>query len=92
MDLFDIDHDPSRNLLPVDGTVNYFGKLFNIREADHYFDCLLSNIEWKNDEAIILGKLIITRRKAAWYGDGNFEYTYPKVTKKAIPWTPSWLN
>jgi alkylated DNA repair dioxygenase AlkB len=67
--------------------VNYYGKLFSQLEADHYYKNLLTAIEWKNDEAFILGKLIITKRKVAWYGDTEFEYTYSNRTKKALPWT-----
>ncbi|MBQ0740235.1 alpha-ketoglutarate-dependent dioxygenase AlkB, partial [Aquimarina celericrescens] len=48
---------------------------------------LLKNIEWKNDEAIIFGKRIITKRKVAWYGEKQFEYTYSNTTKHALPWT-----
>ncbi len=92
MDLFSSMTDSSQNLLPKDGTVNYYGKIFTKTEADHYLDCLLNNIEWKNDEAFILGKLIITKRKAAWYGDREFEYTYSNRTKKALPWTTALLE
>jgi alkylated DNA repair dioxygenase AlkB len=78
---------PENNLLPCDGTVNYFGKLFTIQEANIFCEALLKNIEWRNDEAIIFGKKIITKRKVAWYGSKEFEYTYSKVTKRALPWT-----
>lgn len=44
-------------------------------------------IEWKNDEAIMFGKHITTKRKAAWYGDTSYLYTYSKVTKQALIWT-----
>ena len=54
MNLFE--HDPEKNLLPKDGTVNYYGKLLNLNEADHLLQILLAHIEWKNDEAIIFGK------------------------------------
>ena len=47
----------------------------------------VKNIEWKNDEAIIFGKLIVTKRKVAWYGEKQFEYTYSNTTKYALPWT-----
>lgn len=30
------------------------------------------NILWKNDEVIIFGKHIVTKRKAAWYGDSDY--------------------
>ena len=39
------------------------------------------------DEALIFGKHIITKRKAAWYGDENYSYTYSNFTKHALPWT-----
>lgn len=91
MDLFNTQTDPSKNLLPKDGTVNYYGKLLPHKEADLYFDRLMTTIEWKNDEAIIYGKRFITKRKVAWYGDTDFEYTYSNTTKRALPWTPELL-
>ena len=65
-----------KNLLPYDGEVNYYGKFLKQKEVQEYFDCMLNTIQWKHDEAIILGKLIITKRKVAWYGDDGFSYTY----------------
>ena len=92
MDLFNNEIDSSRNLLPKDGIVNYYGKLLTHLEATKYFDCLYKTIEWKNDQAIIYGKLIVTKRKVAWYGDLDFEYTYSNITKKALRWTKELLE
>ncbi len=92
MDLFSSEIDSSKNLLPKDGTVNYHGKLFTYQEANRYFDCLMNGIEWENDQAKIFGKLIITKRKVAWYGDTDFEYTYSNITKRALPWTKELLE
>ena len=92
MDLFGNLADANHNLLPKDGTVNYYGKIIDQEEADAFYLQLLENIEWKNDEAVIFGKKILTKRKVAWYGDENFEYTYSNSTKKAIPWTPELLK
>jgi alkylated DNA repair dioxygenase AlkB len=92
MDLSNPEINETTNLLPKNGTVNYFGKLFSRSEADFYSDVLLNTIEWKNDEAIIFGKLILTKRKVAWYGDQEFEYTYSNTTKKALPWTKELLE
>jgi alkylated DNA repair dioxygenase AlkB len=92
MDLFSKEEDQTRNLLPKDGTVNYYGKLFSAKQANECFERLLNAIEWRNDEAIIFGKLIVTKRKVAWYGDLEFEYTYSNTTKKALPWTPALLE
>jgi alkylated DNA repair dioxygenase AlkB len=92
MNLFDSDINPGKNLLPYDGVVNYYGKLFTREPADFYLDCLLHTIEWKNDEAVIFGKHIITKRKVAWYGDHPFEYTYSNTTKRALSWTKELLE
>lgn len=88
MKLFEETYDHRKNLLPHDGTVNYYGKVFTPEEANFYFDHLLKNIEWQNDQALIFGKLLTTKRKVAWYGEQAFEYTYSNVTKKALVFTP----
>ncbi len=79
--------DPTKNLLPFDGEVHYYGPIFSNDQADYFYQQLLDTIEWKNDEAIMFGKHIITKRKVAWYGDIGFEYKYSNITKKALPWT-----
>ncbi len=84
--------DSSINLLPYDGVVNYHGKIFTPAEAAQYFDRLMETIAWKNDEAIIFGKKIITKRKVAWYGDNNFAYTYSNTTRYALGWTKELLE
>ena len=75
------------NLLPKDGTLNYYGSIFSVVDSTNYFDALLNTIEWKNDEIILFGKKIVTKRKVAWYGDSGIEYTYSNTTKKALSWT-----
>ncbi len=91
MDLFNEIYGGDYNLLPNDGVVNYYGIIMNREEADRYFDYLLKYMAWKNDEAILFGKRIITKRKVAWYGDKSFEYEYSNTTKKALPWTKELL-
>lgn len=92
MQLFDIEVDPNKNLLPQDGTVHYYGKIMSDDQANDYLERLLNHIIWKNDEAVIFGKRIITKRKVAWYGDQAFEYTYSKTSKYALPWTDELLE
>ncbi|QBO57380.1 alpha-ketoglutarate-dependent dioxygenase AlkB family protein [Chryseobacterium salivictor] len=92
MELFENLPDPEFNLLPQDGTVNYYGKIFNQEQSDYFYQKLLQTIDWRNDEAIIFGKKILTKRKVAWYGEENFEYTYSKTTKNALPWTKELLE
>lgn len=79
--------DVRDNILPYDGAVKYFGKVMSPKEAAYYLERLEHNIQWKNDEAVIFGKHIITKRKAAWYGDLEYSYTYSNTTKQALAWT-----
>jgi alkylated DNA repair dioxygenase AlkB len=91
MDLF-TDTEFPQSLLPEDGTVLYFGVIMPTVQADHYRDRLLETIAWQNDEAVIFGKHLVTKRKVAWYGDREYSYTYSNTTKQALPWTTELLE
>lgn len=80
------------NLLPFDGMVNYHGQIIEEAEASKLLKIFLEEIPWKNDEAIIFGKHIITKRKVAWYADGDFPYHYSNTTKIPLEWTPELLD
>lgn len=90
MDLFST--GKIENILPYDGEVLYYGKVISGTEEQRILDYLLSEIVWKNDEAVIFGKHIITKRKVAWYGDTDFSYTYSNTTKQALLWTDELLK
>ena len=91
MDLFTNEQTETTNLLPKEGTVQYYGKIFSKQKADDFFERLLHHIAWKNDEAVIFGKHIVTARKVAWYGDTHFEYQYSNIVKQALLWTDDLL-
>jgi len=82
MDLF----NQTNNILPFDGTVEYHGRIIKAEEANGYLNQLLEEVSWQNDEANMFGKHIITKRKVAWYGDANYQYSYSNSTKTALPW------
>ncbi|WP_203107485.1 hypothetical protein [Legionella bononiensis] len=60
----------------------------SLEMANDFYNSLIRTIQWENDEAIIYGKKIITKRKVAWYANQPFSYTYSKITKTAKPWIP----
>jgi alkylated DNA repair dioxygenase AlkB len=62
------------------------------QSANHYMERMMNAIEWRNDEAVIYGKHIITKRKVAWYADKQYDYTYSNITRKALLWTPELLE
>ena len=85
MDLFDF--DSQFNLLPYDGDVFYTDLLISRVKSKELFEKLLKEISWQQDELFIYGRKIITKRKVAWYGDNNCQYSYSNCTKTALPWT-----
>lgn len=95
MDLFDsLNPQPTSRLLnhlPQDGCVHYYGPIMSVINANIYFAKLRDNIQWKQDEAIIFGNRITTRRKVAWYGDLPFSYSYSNTRKQALSWIPELL-
>lgn len=80
------------NILPFDGISNYHGIILDRKQCDFFYQKLIKNIQWKNDEAVIFGKLITTKRKVAWYGASEFSYKYSGVTKTAHLWTKELLE
>ncbi|MBP0903173.1 alpha-ketoglutarate-dependent dioxygenase AlkB family protein [Mariniflexile gromovii] len=80
------------NILPFDGEAYYYGKMLSNKSAINYFNRLMHTIPWEHDKISMFGKLIITKRKVAWYGDKPFGYTYSKTTKYALPWTLELLD
>lgn len=92
MDLFSQFNDTPHNLLPKDGTVHYHGIVLSQQQADTYYETLLNSIEWRNDEAIIFGKRMVTKRKVAWYAEQPFEYSYSNTTKVALAFTKELLE
>ena len=92
MDLFEHLKTRPNNLLPRDGEVHYYGPIIPHEKANFYLNELMQEIEWKNDQAVLFGKTIITNRKVAWYADEPFSYTYSKIKKTALPWTKTLLN
>ena len=90
MDLFST--ETIKNILPFDGITNYHGVILTKQQTTFYYQQLMNTINWKNDEAIIFGKKIITKRKVAWYGESEYSYTYSKVTKTANIFTKELLE
>jgi alkylated DNA repair dioxygenase AlkB len=87
MDLFDQMLTEPINILPQDGEAHYHGEIMQPIESSFYFDSLLTEVDWRCDQAVIFGKYIETKRKVAWYADKPFSYTYSNISKCALPWT-----
>ena len=95
MDLFSALLDEPINILPKEGEVNYYGEIMPLSDSDYYFERLFNTIAWRHDQALVLGKIIETKRKVAWYADTiddkPFTYSYSGVTRYSTPFTEELL-
>lgn len=76
------------SVLPYDGESLYYDNWLEAGQANLYLKVLLEEIDWKQDELLMFGKRIVTKREVAWYGDEPFEYRYSNSVKTALPWSP----
>lgn len=77
-----------QNLLPFDGELYSYGKIYSEVQANANLNNLLQSIAWEHDQVRIFGKTHITARKVAWYGDQGRTYQYSGSVKHAHIWTP----
>ncbi len=82
----------STNLLPKDGEVYLYTKLFSECESQTLFDLLYESIEWKQEQIKIFGKWVKQPRLSAWNGEPDIEYSYSGITLKAKPWNEPLLT
>lgn len=87
-----IKSDPAKNLLPYQGIVLDYGKVFSPEACEKYVAELLETMPWESDELIMFGKRIVTKRKTAWIGNPGIKYTYSHRTKIPTPWSPALIE
>ncbi len=92
MELFPSELSAEHNLLPVDGEVYYYGSVYDTGGADSLLKILQETITWRQDEVVLFGKHIVTRRLTAWYGDRGLSYSYSNIARVALPWTDELLH
>ncbi len=80
------------SLLSTDGRARYIPGVFDENSCLALFALLMKTIDWKEDQLIMFGKLITTRRKVAWVGDAGCSYTYSGIKKFPQAWTPALLE
>ena len=64
---------------------------FSKEESDVLYATLLKDINWKNSQITIYGKVHDTPRLIAWYGDKDNNYSYSGNKLNPFPWTDELL-
>ena len=61
-------------------------------KAKFYYDALLYNINWRQEEIKMYGKTHPIPRKTAWYGYPDFNYKYSGIMCNPEPWTKELMD
>ena len=77
--------NPCINLELKDADVIYYPNFFNNNEADDFFNKLLKNIYWQQDNITIFGKTFEQPRLTAFYATNNNSYTYSNIKMTPLP-------
>ena len=85
-------HSDFPNIINKDGIAVYYGCILNAETLPAIYTNLFNKIAWQQDQIIMFGKPITTKRKVAFYADNHIDYTYSSVKKKGLPWTPELLE
>jgi alkylated DNA repair dioxygenase AlkB len=85
-------HSDFPNIINKDGIALYYGCILNEQSLSTIYNELLNNIAWQQDQIVMFGKAITTKRKVAFYADNHIDYTYSSVKKKGLSWTPELLK
>lgn len=75
-----------------DGEVWYMPNFMPAEKAAYYYKSLLENINWRQEEIKMYGKVFPVPRKTAWYGYEGFNYKYSGILCNPEPWTKELLD
>jgi alkylated DNA repair dioxygenase AlkB len=78
-------------ILSKDGYADYYPEVFSELQCSELMKHLQQMLLWEQDQLIMFGKAITTRRKVAWVGDPKCAYTYSGVEKQPQEWTSELL-
>lgn len=63
-----------------DSDIKYYPDFFNKKEADAYFNSLLKQINWQQDDITVYGKTYKQPRLTALFGNNGKPYSYSNIT------------
>ncbi len=64
---------------------------FNEAESTTYFNALLEEVNWKQENMQMYGRIVNFPRLTAWYGENDKKYSFSGITLDPLPWTKSIL-
>jgi len=76
-----------KQVIPLEGGhLEYYPQFLSSTEANKIMNILCKDTPWKQEEVLMMGKLVKPSRNIAIYGDEGVPYRYSGVTKTASGW------
>lgn len=85
-DLFGNTPEPGEVIKVTNGEYRYFPNFFKRTDADRLLKAFMENIEWKQEEMNMYGKVLKFPRLTAWYGNNDKPYSFSGITLQPHPW------
>ncbi len=84
-----LDLENKKKIKIKDGELYYDRFFFNNIEANKYFNLLKKEIQWRQDNIKIFGKIYPQPRLTALYANNNKSYSYSNIKMHPITFTPT---
>ena len=84
-----LDLENKKKIKIKDGELYYDRIFFNNIEANKYFNLLKKEIQWRQDNIKIFGKIYPQPRLTALYANNNKSYSYSNIKMQPITFTPT---
>ncbi|GLB48946.1 alpha-ketoglutarate-dependent dioxygenase AlkB family protein [Neptunitalea lumnitzerae] len=78
---------PSESFNLPDADIQFYESFFSTEESNLYFQELLQNIPWQQDNIKVFGKTYPQPRLTALYGNNQLSYSYSGITMEPLPFT-----
>lgn len=80
------------NLNLDDANVVYYPNFFNHSSSIHYFNTLLNNIPWTQDDITIFGKTYPQPRLTGFFANNKKTYKYSNIVMTPLPYTKNLIK
>lgn len=87
MSLFESNERTFEEIPIKDGKLLFMRNFMPEDKAQEYYQALLKNIDWVQEEVTVFGKKHLVPRETAWYGEKGIKYVYSNVHHAAKQWT-----
>jgi len=76
----------------LDGEILFIRNFLSLAKSKKYYDLLLQDINWKQEQISFYGKTYPVPRKTAWYGNEGLNYSYSGIKCFPETWTADLLK